>query len=150
MTGKTIGRKTPASRRTLCSPLQFESFVKKPVASKFPRDMGPAVASSGGKEAPHLFSRSHLAPRLSLLQSFDLAFPLVRFPFEPVAFPPPKKISFVSSTHVLFSRNMISQPSEMALPVLFSESTRLKVTRAADRPMKPFLTPPRSRPWWPM
>ena len=57
------------------------------------------------------------------------------FFFEPVAFPPPKKISFISIstvlcvTHVLFSRNIISQPSEMALPVLLSESTRLKVTR---------------------
>ena len=92
------------------SPLQFESFAKNPVVSKFPKKMGPAVAYSGGKEVPHLFSRSHLAPGFSLLQSFDLAFPLVRFFFEPVAFPPPKKISFISIsqalcvTHVLFSR----------------------------------------------
>jgi hypothetical protein len=81
---KSIGRKSPASRRTLYSPLQFGSFAKKPVVSKFPRKMGPAVAYSGGREVPHLFSHSHLALRFSLLQSFDLAFPLVRFLFRHV------------------------------------------------------------------
>jgi len=83
-----IGRKALVEIDT---PIVSSKLREEPSRISFLKKMGHAAASSGGKEVPHFFSRSHLASRFSLLQSFDLAFPLVRFLFRTRGLPSAKK-----------------------------------------------------------